>query len=421
MLETYRLLVDRLAGSPPALTAAKQMAKLPLWTSRGWKRRPVWAVDDPTLADSLGQEVPVWQPGGELQQFRSLLPALRIVEVQPSGAAVIGPELAEEDEEATTLLRRAVALLREDLARNEPQAAASLGITWAELEAMRVLVLPGLEVDVQDVSRVPVSAKAQLDPVALFVTDPTVVAAADGGGRAIASLFRSERRRVAQAWRTAWDGAERGRQAELLVLAEQRTRELQAQTAAEIAARTASFREEVAGRHTPPSPAGAAGAKPIAPPPSAASALSSSPTPSAGPAPAPAPAPARVLVDPHSLALVSPDGELIERAGSPNPSGAGGCWQPKALAVPRAGGATPRERTAPPQYTGLSKESVGLELVRRVLNSDAAAMVDLRAQRNVGADAIDDLKRFYELKVFSRAEPDHISLTPAEIQPPGCD
>lgn len=43
-------------------------------------------------------------------------------------------------------------------------------------------------------------------------------------------------------------------------------------------------------------------------------------------------------------------------------------------------------------------------------------MVDLRTQRGVGADAIDSLKRFYELKVYAGSEPDSISLTPSEVQ-----
>jgi hypothetical protein len=43
-------------------------------------------------------------------------------------------------------------------------------------------------------------------------------------------------------------------------------------------------------------------------------------------------------------------------------------------------------------------------------------MVDLRTQHGVGADAIDSLNRFYELKVYSGSEPDRISLTDAEVK-----
>ena len=51
-----------------------------------------------------------------------------------------------------------------------------------------------------------------------------------------------------------------------------------------------------------------------------------------------------------------------------------------------------------------------------VLSSDRDEIVDLRAQRGVGADAIDGLGRFYELKVYAGAEPDQVTLTNAEVQ-----
>jgi hypothetical protein len=48
----------------------------------------------------------------------------------------------------------------------------------------------------------------------------------------------------------------------------------------------------------------------------------------------------------------------------------------------------------------LSKKTVGLELIRHVLARYNDQIVDLGAQRNVGADAVEDLERFYELKVL---------------------
>lgn len=61
-------------------------------------------------------------------------------------------------------------------------------------------------------------------------------------------------------------------------------------------------------------------------------------------------------------------------------------------------------------------ESVGLELVRLVLAGDAEEIVDLRAQHRVGADAIDQLDRFYELKVYRQDEPDTIRLEESQIR-----
>jgi len=51
-----------------------------------------------------------------------------------------------------------------------------------------------------------------------------------------------------------------------------------------------------------------------------------------------------------------------------------------------------------------------------VLSSDRDDIVDIRTQRGVGADAMDHLKQFYELKVSAAEEPESITLTNAELQ-----
>ena len=50
------------------------------------------------------------------------------------------------------------------------------------------------------------------------------------------------------------------------------------------------------------------------------------------------------------------------------------------------------------------------------ISSDHDEISDLRNQRGVGADAIDELQRFYELKVSAGAEPDQVTLTNAEVK-----
>ena len=57
-----------------------------------------------------------------------------------------------------------------------------------------------------------------------------------------------------------------------------------------------------------------------------------------------------------------------------------------------------------------------MDLVRKLLRSDRQEIVDIRTQRNVGADAIDNLKQFYELKVIAGVEPDRVTLTNSEVQ-----
>ena len=67
-------------------------------------------------------------------------------------------------------------------------------------------------------------------------------------------------------------------------------------------------------------------------------------------------------------------------------------------------------------YTDLEKETIGLEVVRYVLGGSATEIVDLRAQHGFGANAADQLRRFYELKVSASAEPDEIVLEDSQIR-----
>ena len=70
----------------------------------------------------------------------------------------------------------------------------------------------------------------------VFVRDPQRdLPRADRGGRALATLFDGDRRRVAQAWRTAWDLAKGGRPATLLEFAQQKDKRKQEEIKADIA------------------------------------------------------------------------------------------------------------------------------------------------------------------------------------------
>lgn len=57
-----------------------------------------------------------------------------------------------------------------------------------------------------------------------------------------------------------------------------------------------------------------------------------------------------------------------------------------------------------------------MDVARLVLGGDAQDLVDLRAQHGVGADAIDSLDRFFELKVHLGEEPDTVQLEDSQIR-----
>ncbi|MEV4511750.1 hypothetical protein AB0K00_22595 [Dactylosporangium sp. NPDC049525] len=63
----------------------------------------------------------------------------------------------------------------------------------------------------------------------------------------------------------------------------------------------------------------------------------------------------------------------------------------------------------------LEKETLGLDLVRRYLGATRTTW-SICAQHGVDADAIDDLRQFYEIKVPAGAEPDHVTLEDTQIR-----
>lgn len=397
MLETLRRLASAAETGPLDSHLVRRMRRLLVWTTAGWSARPVYACDDPVIAAGLSETVPVWRPGGGLTQFRSLLGPLGIEEISTGNASVSDPDHAHEDESATSVFRDGLQFLRDDLARNDHAAAESLTLPWDELLRYVVRVDASLAIRIHSDTVnacFPVLAKADAAHRALFVADPALVLRADGGGSAVAALFKHERRSIAQAWRAACERAETGHGDAALVLAQEKARAEAAATAEKIEARTAALRDQQRGSSRRPRPP----AHPPAPTPLA---------PSGGPK-------SRTLVDPAALRLRG-GGAVVTGSPTPPPPTPRRTQQPP-LREPNRLGRPPQDRRPPRPYTDLTKEGVGYAIAESVLAGSDRTMVDIRAQRGVGADAIDDLDRYFELKVSVGAEPDKVTLTNAEVQ-----
>ena len=408
LLQTMRTLAFH-AESGVAPRVRAKLRKLPLWTSTGWTReRPVYATEDPILAAGLRSKIPLWEPGGELQQFSSLLNPLRVDEIPTTSARVVEPDHAAEQEDLSELFELSVNHFQEDLARNDPLLAKTMSVPWHLLQDFKVHVHPSLmlEVSVKNggadvLHQCKVMAKVDSERGIVFVQSAEQLSRVDSGGRAIATLFEGDSRLVALAWRAACDRAESGRQARSIELAEQRSKREQDKMESEIAARTTEIRERIAAaqqgqdhsRGFDRTGSGPSGGQENRQTPSS---LEST----------------RVLVNPDSLDIVNPKGRL-EESEQRTPRKTRGDRKP---VEPKPGDGGPRGRSPIRLYTDLEKEKVGLELLRKLLSSDVEEIADIRAQHGVGADAIDELKNFYELKVSAGAEPDYVSMTAAEVK-----
>ncbi|MER7540563.1 hypothetical protein ABTX77_38220 [Streptomyces sp. NPDC097704] len=431
VLETLKLLRD-LSGSRPEELTAGRLGRIPLVTSRGWRsKRPVYAVEDPLVAEGLGREHAVWRPGAELEQFRPLAGVMRLTWIGAEQLTTCAPA-AWHDAEATELVGAAVAHLREDLRRDAPDVARGLDGSWDELAALTVCVAPDLtcRVELPDAGgavEVPVEAGVDWSSGTLYVRHTSAVNRPTVVGASIAARFPGKRREAALAWGAACDRAEQGRTAVELSLAEDRVRRDEEAAAAERDRRLRDMRDEAhrrgraegkgtgrgtgTGRRPSVGASSATGGQGQVPRGTTSGRSASVP---GGPEPVTS---VRRLVDPRALRLVVERGSIAApRPGAEpatdTPSRKGGSGLPR----PRSGAAVPQQRTSARPFTTVEQEEVALDLVRRALALDETELRDLRAQRGLGADAVDELARFYELKTYGPAEPDTIQLTPAEFR-----
>ena len=411
LLQTLRALAEHYTDG--ATVTSQEAEKLGLWTSMGWTQdRPVYATDDPVLAVGLGDRLPIWQPFGELKQFQPLLEPLGITEIQTNEAKVVDPEFAQEDHNLTELFQSAIELLRDDLQRNDPKLAQELTVPWKILAthvvrchpslALVVSVAPGQEYECE------ARAKVDVTHATVYVSEPAMLTRENGGGRALAPLFEGEPRRVAQAWLAACGRAEEGIEARRIELEyesvepedvqlddDSRLAELQEQTAQNRnSSRKSAGRRAVGETH-----------------PSVI--VAHKPEQRKQPPPVTAP---RALVDPQSLTLINPEGR-IDKGSSTAASGiVGRPVRSGHLNEPKGVSGGPSNRTPLRGYSDIDRENVGFEIFVKAVSTDQNKITDLRNERGVGADAVDQQDRFYELKVYANSEPDEVTLTDSEVR-----
>ncbi len=406
MLEALRVL----ARTPPDRLGL--LRRQPVYVGSGWlSKRPVYAVENPLLAKALLTTVPIWQPGGQLTQLKSLIEPLALTPVHGDHAHVLHENAAIHDVDLTETFGRAVRNLQTDLTLSAPRTAETISVTWEELGEFQVALLPDLRVQVNlpDSAGHPVSLPAWLDVhrKTLFIRSPEEASRARSGGYAIASSFRTSPRELAHAWLAAWADAEAGAQAELVVSA-----------AARAAEEKLRRERSQAALVSLPTSAGDQQTRPARRPKKGASLNQGAP---GNHQPLPR---ARTLVDPGALVLQETAGELIVGVppgeestefpgpGTSSPSGNVKLKEPK-LDHPKQANSGGR---GPQNYTAEERETAGMALLRTVVAGDDCILTDVRHQHNVGADAVDNLGRYYELKVHQGAIPDTVKLEDSQIQ-----
>lgn len=414
MLEALRILAATPANQLPRLRRSA------VWVGDRWMTtRPVYAVANPLIANGLAGTLPIWSPGGTLALLEPLIEPYDLTSLDSSHARVLNPEEATYDPECTRVFSDAVANLREDLALSDPKAEQALTLSWNDLIGFDVCVLPGLTVELEEPARrtvLSIAPGAWMDANAatLYLAEADTAGRPESGAYAVASVFTSDTRRISHDWVVAWAKAEAGVRAEAVTTAasldaeKKRIREAESEERLrEVSARTKK-RPAKSRRKT------SDGTRALGGTAAGSRGLERKPL------------PPRQLIDLDGLVLRNEDGEIVAGATSKSAkhtTGGAGSGEaglpngklrepdPSKPKKPATGGGR-----APQNYTPEDRETLGLDLAKWVLGLDDEQVVDIRNQHNVGADAVDDLRNFYELKVYSGPIPDVVRLEDSQVE-----
>ncbi len=394
IIESMPLLASQLDTLTPQ--ARGKMKRLPLWTGRKWNStRPVFAIDDESVAEALRENHPVWKPGFRFDRMEELLNALGVTHVLPEDfTPIVGTGYgAVEGSLLGVRFAVAVDLLKNALARNDLDLSKSIAVRWEELACSQLIIDPSLEISAslpgQPALTAPTSAHLTRDPLALFARSPEDVGSPDSGGRAIATLFTGDRQKVAWAWATMWSRAEAGQvTGRLLLSSDDVPEEIAVDRLTGLQSQADSRRAAAPGEARKPAPA--TGKRP--------------------------PVTVRDLKDLSEL--VPSKGALVNKGAQTGGLIIRPRRSPSLDVSPRAGNSPPAAQkqasVLPPTDV---REDLAYSAVKRALALDDDRMRDLRNRRGIGADAMDEMRQFFEIKMASGPDfPSEIDLTPNEVE-----
>jgi hypothetical protein len=389
IVDTLRYLADQ----EQALRGARRrrLARFPLWTSRGWIRSAdVVAVEDRSLEAELGRHLPVWLPGCSLQTLKSI-PEMRGVKLLDEEAFAIAPSTANQASDAAEmtryLFRAALGHFSSKLAESEP-ALWSHG-DWKALENLELLEASDLTVNLRlgrKILTIPRDLHLEGRDHLYFRAEEDL-GEPDLGGRAVATFFpRDAGEIVPYAWSYAWRRADaEGPPTDPLHLAREGDEGDELDD-------LANKGKKVKGK--PLFGGGAVNGKGAR-----AKKTRARPTP-------------RLLKD-FSNAVIG--NVTIEGGKIPEPKPKR--KRPRLIDPPAHPPAPPNGSKALHEWTDQEKETRGFEILAAALKSlDGVELGDFRALRNVGADSIDNLRRYFEMKAHLGTVPDEITLEPSEFE-----
>jgi hypothetical protein len=319
--------------------------------------------------------------------------SVRIVELQDCPPAAVNALHSARGQDLQPTFREAVRHLRAYLEARDPDLALRCA-SWQALEIANIAIAPGLEVDVDlgdRLIRVPVPAQASRDPLTIFARSEEALGSSDGAGWVVATVFRNaDRDKVALAWERAWGRAKAGEFATVFGLAE--TPQPSAQVDGLHRLEALRRRGSSAGRgRTTAAKVGSTSAPPVPPPPAI-------------------------------QRLKLPSELRIGRGGIADPEATkGGVKHVERRGLrtqlPSSSGSPGLSRAwnTVPGYTQEELEAAAVHVLRLFLGRDDTELRDFTHQRGIGADTVDELLGYFEIKAHGGPAPDTESLTGNEV------
>jgi hypothetical protein len=405
VLQTMRALATELESISPNLRA--RLRRFPLWTGKEWRtERPIYAFEDDVLAEQAATQVRVWDSGfSSFADLGDLVDALDVTTLRLDDFAPVALDARGivAGDHVRPQFALAIEHLRDELARGDQELHDSLlAVTsWRELPMAQVIIDDNLSLEARRDGSKPivVSADAVMlrDPLALVVRNEGLIGTADAGGRAIASLFSGDRQKVAWAWVSMWMRAGSGVAPEQILLSTDKTEDEDDHGTQRLIRLQGQAKDRAARRGKGKQAGSTAGGRGTT---------------------------TSVTVQPlKDVDEYAPDDGKIVNAGQ---SRAGVIFpkRDRDAAARARKGAKPEKgtkkrggsmsRTVPAAVT--DREQMALDAVRKALRLDPPQIADLRRRHGLGADAMDELRQFFELKMESSGEfPKEVSLQGSQL------
>lgn len=390
IVDTLRLLAEK--SSDLSKKQEVRLASLPLWTSLGWEtERPIFLMDDVAAIDSIEAKVPIWKPGCSIESLGGIPEKLGVARVGEESFKVDPTLEVDSADEATSIFFAATLReLKNELEKKGDSIARRLN--WGDLAKIKLFHAPALAAFVElngkrfNAERdIFMSSQSEL----YFRSDdcfrdPAIAARflAHFGNQPISEM-------TGYVWVYLWSQVESGVLTEPLGLAEDQHDNSVDSIAAILAAGKNAKGAKITKRKS--STDNRRGLKNV------------------GPRPKP-----RALKTFENAEIgevsISSSGTAPVKAKKP---------KKRLLKDPksRLPKATAEKPPALKEWGEKEREKLGFELLASTLNTiDQAYLEDFSAIHQVGADSIDDLKRYWELKVYAGEAPDEVRFEASEFE-----